>query len=399
MIDTIHRPADEAGVISVVAAAHAARTPLEVLGGGSKRRVGRAMQTAATLDVSALTGVTLYEPAEMVIAARAGTPVADLVATLDAKGQMLPFEPMDWRALMGTPDAVPTLGGLVAGNVSGPRRVAVGACRDHLIGVRFVNGRGEAIKSGGRVMKNVTGYDLVKLLAGSWGTLGVLTEVTFKVLPKPETEATLVFSGLPFRRAVELMSAALGSPFEVSGAAFVPAIHTGDVEQTCLRIENFAASVAYRTERLSDLLSGFGTPWIAGVEDSRRLWADIRDVKSLADDPDLSVIRISVAPSKAADILDVAIGAGARAGIGDWGGGLMWLGCAVAQTATVLQAVQTALARTGGHATLVRAGDAPRRDLSVFQPEAAPLAAMTRKVKAALDPAGVLNPGRMFAGV
>jgi glycolate oxidase FAD binding subunit len=398
MSDVIHRPADEAGVAAVVAAAHAASTPLELRGGGSRRGFGRPMQTAATLDLSALTGITLYEPAEMVIGARAGTPVADLVAALDAKGQMLPFEPMDWRALMGTTNTVPTVGGLVAGNVSGPRRVAVGAARDHLIGVRFVNGRGEIIKNGGRVMKNVTGYDIVKLMAGSHGTLGALTEVIFKVLPKPETEATLVYEREGFDHAIDLMGEALGSPFEVSGAAYIPAMD-GAPARTLLRLENFADSITYRSEKLADRLAAHGWPKRLDAAESRAIWSAIRDVTMLAERPELAVIRVSVAPSRGVAIRDAAVSHGATHGFADWGGGLIWIGVPEARLAAVLEAVRGAIRLTGGHATLVRASDAARLSLAVFEPETAPVAALSQRIKATFDPAGILNPGRMVAGL
>ncbi|HEX2725317.1 MAG TPA: FAD-binding protein, partial [Beijerinckiaceae bacterium] len=210
-------PATEQDAGAVIAEAAARRTPLALVGSGSKAEIGRPAQSEATLSSAGLTGITLYEPAELVLAARAGTALSEVVRTLADKGQQLPFEPMDYRRLLAAAGE-PTMGGVAAANLSGPRRIMAGAARDSLIGVRLVNGRGEAIKSGGRVMKNVTGLDLVKVMGGSWGTLGLITEVTFKVLPRPEREATLAFHGLDDARAIAALCAAAASPYEVTGA-------------------------------------------------------------------------------------------------------------------------------------------------------------------------------------
>src|SRR5829696_8465816 len=190
------RPASPQDVLNAVVWAAAEETPLEIVGHGSKRGVGRPVQAEWTLDLSGVTGITLYEPDELVLSARAGTPLAEIEALLAAHGQQLDFEPMDYGPIFGAESGRGTIGGTLASNLSGPRRLKAGAARDHILGVRAVSGRGEAFKSGGRVVKNVTGYDLSKGLAGSWGTLAVVTELTFKVLPRPESAATLVIAGL-----------------------------------------------------------------------------------------------------------------------------------------------------------------------------------------------------------
>ncbi len=277
---TLRRPRNEDELAEIVREAEAQSAMLHVQGGGTRAGLGRPVNNGVVISTAGLSGVTLYEPAEMVISALAGTPLRVVEETLAEKGQMLPFEPMDHRAIYGT-SGEPTIGGVVAANVSGPRRVVVGACRDHLIGVRFVNGRGEIIRSGGRVMKNVTGLDLVKLQAGAHGTLGILTEVTFKVLPRPETTATMLFKGLSESDAVAAMSAALGSPFEVSAAAHLPAGIGADASRTLLRFENFAASIDYRFPALAEKLKRFGTPKRIENAQSETLWASIRDCTCL----------------------------------------------------------------------------------------------------------------------
>jgi glycolate oxidase FAD binding subunit len=388
-----YEPGDEAEAAGLVRESAARGERLRLVGGDTRARLGRPAQDEAMLAASALTGITLYEPAEMVVGARAGTPLAEVQALLASRGQMLPFEPMDHRRLLGA-SGEPTFGAVAAINNSGPRRINAGAARDSLIGVRFVNGRGEAIKSGGRVMKNVTGLDLVKLLAGSWGTLGFLTEVTFKVLPVQERAATLVFPGLDDARAVEALAAALGSPFELTGAAHLPA-GIGDAQaRTLMRLEGFSDSVAYRLGELRHLLRRFGAPEVVEAAD---LWEAVRDVHPFAEDG-TAVWRISTAPTRAPALTaEVARGLSAR-WYYDWGGGLIWLATASAGDAGAA-VIRAAVRAQGGHATLVRAPEAVRAAVPVFEPLTEPLMRVTQGIKAAHDPAGVFNPGRMYAGV
>ncbi|MCB1541062.1 MAG: glycolate oxidase subunit GlcE [Rhodoblastus sp.] len=389
-----HQPATESDLCAIVADARAKKTPLAIEGGGTRAGLGRPSQTAETLSMRGLNGVVFYEPAEMVICARAGTPLADIEALLAERKQILPFEPPDHRRLYGSSGA-PTIGAIAACNLAGARRISAGAARDSLIGVRFVNGAGEAIKSGGRVMKNVTGLDLVKLSAGAHGTLGALTEVTFKLLPTPETGATLVINGLDDARAIEALAQALGSPFEVSGAAHLPAGVGGDEACTLLRIENFEASVAYRIAELRKLVGGDVT-----LDDSasRALWRDIGECAFFASPDERAIWRVSTAPSRAPDLVRLVQRNGAVVHFYDWGGGLVWL--AVEATGDAREKdVRAAVAACGGHAMLVRAPDEIRARVDVFQPLAAPLMKLTRDVKASFDPDGILNPGRMYAGV
>ena len=391
---TLHAPSSPAELAEVVAEARRAGTPLAVTGGGTRSGLGRPVQAAATVSTANLTGITLYEPAELVVAAMAGTPLREVTETLAARGQRLPFEPMDHRRLYGT-TGEPTIGGVAAANVSGPARINLGAARDSMIGLKFVNGLAEDVKSGGRVMKNVTGLDLVKALAGSFGTLAVFHEVCFKVLPKAEGERTLVLSGLSIPRAVEALSAALGSPFEPTGAAHVPAAGT-DAARTLIRIEGFAASLAYRTDALSRLLAPFGAVEVMEAGGSESQWPDIRDAAIFAG-TDEAVWRISVPPS-GAPALVAALAALAPRLLMDWGGGLVWAGVSAAGDAGSGR-VHAAAGAAGGHATLVHAPEAVRGVVDVFSPPAGPLMAIQRKMKSSFDPDGLLNPGRMYPGV
>ena len=343
-------------------------TAQRIRGGGTRGFDG----PGDVLETGGLTGITLYEPGALTLVARAGTPLSEIEAALAAENQRLAFEPMDHRPVMAT-EGTPTIGGVVAANVSGPRRVSVGACRDFLLGVRFVDGRGQIVKNGGRVMKNVTGYDLVKLMCGAHGTLGVLTEVSLKVLPEVASAATLVLSGLSPATAVAAMAAAMGSPFEVSGAALV-----GD--ETFLRIEGFPDSVDYRAGALSRRLAPYGEPRLLDTAASRARWRDIADLAALAGVAG-DLWRISVRPSDAPDLVARIAPLAFQL---DWAGGLVW--CVTDPG----RDVRAAMAGTPGHATCLRGEAAPS-----FHPEPAPLAAISAGLRARFDPKGILNPGLM----
>ncbi len=402
--DGAFRPRDHKDVVEAVAWAVSEATPLEVLGQGTKRRIGRPLQCRLAIDLTGLSEVTLYEPEELVLSAKAGTPVAEVRDLLAEHNQELAFEPMDYGPLFGTERGGGTLGGLLAVNLSGPRRLKVGAARDHILGVNVVSGRGESFKSGGRVVKNVTGYDLSKLMAGSWGTLGVVTDLTFKVLPSAETEKTVIVRGLDDEAAASAMARAMGSSAEVSGAAHLPESVTGQVAagalagkaSTLLRIEGFEKSVNYRASQLSALLQSHGSCNLLPQALSRSIWYDIRDVAPFADNTERPVWRVSMTPTRACHMVaDLRQQTGADA-FYDWQGGLVWLRMESDAEAPTLRAQMAR--HGGGHATLVRADMATRSATDVFEPQLPALEALSARLKEQFDPSGVLNPGRIVAG-
>jgi len=398
------KPRDARDVEEAVRWAVSDGKALDVVGQGSKRAIGRPSQTDLTLDVSGLTGVTLYEPEELVLSAKAGTPIAEIEALVDKHGQQLAFEPADYGPLFGQAAGQGTIGGVVAANLSGPRRIKAGAARDHVLGASAVTGRAETIKTGGRVVKNVTGYDLCKVLSGSWGTLAVMTDITIKVLPKPETEATVVVEGLSDAQACAAMTAATGSSADVSCAAHLPD-HVASwfaglkaEAATVLRLEGVAPSVKHREGQLAALMKTFGPVSILDAAASRAVWRDIRDVKAfaVASARHRPVWRISTAPAQAHRLVDLITPAAQM--FYDWAGGLVWLGMPYEDEPDA-GSVRMAVGELGGHATLIRAPAAVRAAVDVFQPEPPGLRALSHRVKESFDPKGVLNPGRMWAGI
>ena len=403
------KPRDAAEVEQAVQWALGGGKTLEVVGRGSKRAIGRAAQWDATLDLSGLTGVTLYEPEELVLSARAGTPLAEIQALVAASNQELAFEPMDYAGLLGGETGVGTIGGTIAANLSGPRRIKAGAARDHFLGFTAVSGRGETFKAGGRVVKNVTGYDLCKLIAGSWGTLAAMTDVTVKTLPKAETEATVMVLGLDDGAARKVMTAATASYGDVSAAAHLPAAVAGRIAETesaqkaatAFRLEGVAPSVAERSAVLEKLLAPFGALGTLGEAPSRALWRAVRDVAPFAATGPAGrrdLWRISAAPTRGPDIGRRLSAEGDAELLYDWAGGLVWAALPARDDASA-PLVRSTVAAAGGHATLIRAPAAVRAAVDVFTPEDPALAALTKRVRAGFDPHGVLNAGRMWAGV
>ena len=402
------RPTDDAQVREVVAWAAARAMPLEVVGAGTKRGLGRPGNAAAGLDLSRFRGIGWYEAAELGLAAAPGTPVTEIAAALAAARQQLAFEPPDLGPLLGVGAGQATIGGILACNLSGPRRIKAGAARDHFLGLHAVSGRAESFKSGGRVVKNVSGYDLCKLLAGSYGTLAVLTDITLKVLPAPEKTRTVLVFGLDDGAAVRALAGAAASSLEPSGLAHLPAavarasgvdyVSGAGAAVTAVRVEGTEASALTRCTALRELLGAFGAIEELHGRNSGALWREIADVAPFVAPRGRVVWRLSLPPAQApAVVADIARALDA-AWYYDWAGGLVWL-AAPADGDGGANAVRGAIARigAGGHATLVRADAELRARIPVFQPQAPALAALARRIKQQFDPEGVLNPGRMAA--
>jgi glycolate oxidase FAD binding subunit len=399
-------------VEQVVRAAIASEQPLEIIGHGSKRGIGQVMATNAVLDLSALNAVKSYEPNELIITLEAGVPLSDAISLIDSKNQQFAFEPVDTAPLLGTA-ARGTIGGMIAAGLAGPRRIRAGGARDHLLGAHAVSGFGDSFKTGGKVVKNVTGYDLCKLLAGSWGTLAVMTEVTLKVMPKPESERSLLLRSLDDLAANRAMTKALGSPFDVSGAAHVPSSSLrGEVKGldqlgspreavTLLRLEGIAASVLHRAKALAEAMKSFGTVEILEDAASALVWSSIRDALPFAASGPLGswpIWRIVCPPASGGALGQQLARESGGEVIYDWGGGLIWAAlppASDAQAALVRRHVDLA----SGHAMLLRASEEVRREVDVFHPQGEGVAALAERVRKSFDPKAVLNRGRTRRGV
>lgn len=391
----VHEPICELAAARIVEMAARSKASFVIRGGGT-RGPGAVPDGTDVLSAQALDGIVAYNPSEMTMTARAGTPLETVTAALAERRQMLAFEPSDLRTVLGT-TGLPTIGGVFATNMSGPRRFVAGAARDSLLGVRFVNGRGEVVKAGGRVMKNVTGLDLPKLLAGSHGSLALITEVTFRLLPAPEVSSTIVVTGLTDANAPVAMATAMAMSVEVSGAAHLPEGVCGRIMDgalppggaTVLRLEGLAASVSVRSDKLRAAMSEFGAVLRLGDEASLRLWREIRDAVPFADSTLRPLWRVSVTPSGGHQLVSALRGCTGLDAFYDWQGGLVWLRMDADPAAGTLRRCIEAVG--GGHATLMRARPDLLATTQVFQPQHNAVASLSERVKASFDPLGVFK--------
>ncbi len=385
----ILRPNGTDELVEAVGQAAARGQRLEVRGGGTKSAIGRPGRDTALLQIQGFDRVIDYDGPELVLTAGASTPLAKIETLLAQNNQMLAFEPFDHGVLFGLPPAA-TLGGVIAAGVSGSRRLTAGAVRDHFLGLRGVSGRGEAFMGGAKVVKNVTGYDLPKLLANSWGQLAVMTEVTLKVLPRPQTVQTVVLSGLDERQACLIMGQALGSQADVAAAAHLPADINGGLALTALRLEGFEPSVKARVQMVLEQFGATASCDLLPPEASALLWEQVQHVKPLQGEGTLW--RINVPPMAGSEVTERLKPYGARCLL-DWAGGLVW---ALLPTTDGGQEVRDVASTLGGHAMLIRAPEALRRSIPTQHPLAPGVAALTQRVKDGFDPAAILDPERFI---
>jgi glycolate oxidase FAD binding subunit len=347
-----------AALIETIRAAAADGRRLRIRGAGTKDFYGQSLE-GDLVDTRSCAGIVDYEPTELVVTVRGGTPIAEVERALAERGQILPFEPPRFSG-------GGTIGGAVAAGLSGPRRAAAGAVRDFVLGTRILDGRGQDLRFGGRVMKNVAGYDVSRVMAGALGTLGVIVEVSLKVLPAPVAEETLAFE-MPADKAIESMNQWAARPLPISATAYL------DGELT-VRLSGAGAAVRSAREKLGG----------AQIDADRAaaFWAQIRDQAHAFFARDEALWRLSV-PSTTH-----ALGLEGRE-LMEWNGALRWL-----ESSADARTIRDAAARAGGHATLFRGGD---KSYGVFHPLPPALMSIHRRLKAEFDPQGVLNRGRMYA--
>ena len=404
--DIIIKVGDETELLEAVTQSAAESLPIEVTGSGSRRQFGRPVDGGRRLDLSGLDGITMYEPDELVLTAKAATPLATILQELDKHNQILAFDPVLGGDSLA--NAMGTIGGVLASNLSGSRRLTAGAARDYLLGFKAVSGRAALFQSGSRVMKNVTGYDLSKLMAGSWGTLAIMHEVTIKTMPKPETSASLLYACADAMEARSVIEAAFASPHEPSAAAMIPAslavysshqpfsdfARTGMV--AVIRLEGFETSVKARSDALYAMTEK--TPVVTDHALSDALQAEIRETRLMPRQNNRVIWKINCPPAEGGELLDKLIARPNCRGYADWGGGLIWLSSPSGQQAGAT-AIRALVSDYGGEAMLHEAPEGMRRTLPVFHPQPKPLEALTRRIKSSFDPLGILNPGRMIAGI
>ena len=403
-----HAVRDSADLLEVLQAAASNQTKLEIRGQGTRLGLGRPVEADQIITLDGLNGITTYEPDELVLSAKAATPLADILKALDEAGQMLAFDPP--LGASKHKDAKGTLGGIIATNASGPRRMVAGAARDYLLGFNAISGRAEGFKSGSRVMKNVTGYDLSKLMAGSFGTLAVMDEITIKTMPKPEDAVTMLIKAKDEVEAGNIIRKAFDSSFEPTTGVIIPAktaiyssskpvrefIKSGAI--AAIRLEGFSVSVKSRVKALKDILGASGEITTLEQKEADILHSDLREVTLLPEQNNRVIWKLSCPPAAGGRLMvELAKRPNCRV-FADWAGGLIWISHPSGLDGGA-DVIRKMVADIGGHVTLVSAPENMRAKADVFQPQPAPLFELSKRVKSSFDPLGILNPGRMYEGI
>ena len=387
--------------------------PIELIGSGSKRKIGKPLHCSKTLSLSKLSGIIKYLPEELYIKVKACTSIKEIEDELKKNKQQLAFEPIDFGNFLNGKSDFGTAAGQVSCNISGPRRFKVGSVRDHVLGFRGVNGKGEIIKSGGTVVKNVTGYDLSKLICGSYGTLVALTEITFKVLPAPEESKTLIIHGQKVESAIDFLDKAISSSNDVSGAIFLPGESkiTGcmmDIEKTfklndlkykssftAIRIEGSKNSVDQRIQNLVKELKVINFKIsILEVYQSEIFWNKVKSLEFLSSSKN-SILRIAIPPSECVKL--VYQFSNRYKYYLDWGGALIWVE-AYELSEEMFDSIRKKVVKLGGYVTMIKNSDYLPYVEDVFTISRDRFN-ISQNIKKSFDPKRILNPGKMYTGI
>jgi len=399
------RPTSEEDIANIVKHCYKKNIPLEISGLGSKKKIGRNFQSQKTLELSDYSGIIKYEPEELYIKVKSGTPIKEIKNELDKKNQQLAFEPTDFGSVFEGTNNEGSIGGVLSCNFSGPRRFKVGSARDHILGFKGVNGKGEIIKSGGTVVKNVTGYDLCKLITGSFGTLSIFTEISVKVLPKADLTKTLVIENPHLKKGLEYLNTALGSSTDPSGGVFYPDYFrshfifndlTTEGPITAIRIEGSKLSV---DERINQLLKEFNIRSkevsILDPTQSNIFWENTRCLKVFTNLKS-NLIKVTVPASETFNLINKFKPYDVKYFI-DWGGNLIWLQIDELDL-NKLEEIRSLVKNVGGYLTIIKVEDSLKASIDIFTIDDVKYK-ISEKIKKSFDPKRILNPGKMYTGI
>lgn len=402
---TIFKPNSENEISEFVKFCNQKNIPIEIKGSGSKSNIGRNFQSEKTIDLSGYSGIIKYEPEELYIKVKSGTPINEISRELEKHNQQLAFEPTDFGYIFNGKSNPGTIGGTMACNFSGPRRFKSGSVRDHVLGVKIITGRGDSVKSGGTVVKNVTGYDLSKIITGSYGTLAVISEISIKVLPKPPSIKSLIIHNAQLKKSLDYLNIALSSSSDISGAVFYPEyfnekfklndlVNKGPL--TALRVEGVSSSIDDRVQKLIDEL-GLLRDEINFLNDeqSRIFWSNTRDLKVFSN-TDKNLIRIVTPPSETLNIINSLKKISSRYFI-DWGGNLIWMEIEKIN-ASIIKDINIMTDKANGYFTIIKLDDSLKAGLDVFKIDPIKFK-ISEKIKKSFDPKRILNPGKMYSGI